>query len=522
MITAEIKDQLTDYFSRIKEPVTIEYDSASHPKKDELVKMLEEVAGLSNYIKIVKQEEVVLRSGVTFQIKNSKNSNVTFSGIPGGHEFNSFVLALLHVGGHTLNVDQSIQSFIESIKTPLEFQTYVSLSCHNCPEIVQLLNQFSVLNPVIQNETIDGGLFPEIIEDLSIQGVPTVFLNGEPFLTGKVDPAKVIEKLRTLELERTEPKLDSSDENQHLYDVSIIGSGPAGVSAAIYAARKGLEVLLIGDRIGGQVRDTMDIENLISNIKTTGPVLSNDLESHLKEYENITLRKLVKVKNITPGQPHSLELETGEKVSTNTIIVATGAKWKELNIPGEKEYLGKGVAYCPHCDGPFFKNKDVAVIGGGNSGVEAALDLSQIVKKVTVFEYGNQLNADQVLLDKLQTLDNIEVITAAQTMEIQASHGSVQALQYKDLKTEQIKELALSGVFVQIGLVPNSEFMKGIVKMTDHDEIIVDDQCNTNVPGIFAAGDVTTTPFKQIVIAIGEGAKAALSAFNYLLLKKAA
>lgn len=522
MITQEIKSQLKEYFMNLKTPVTIQYSNQKHEKKAELVKMLEETANLSSLISIEESSAEDLRSGVSFKITNQDQNTVLFSGVPGGHEFNSYVLALLHLGGHTIRLDESIQDIVRGISQPLKFQTYVSLSCHNCPDIVQLLNQFAALNPLIENEMIDGGVLPELIKEKDIQGVPTVYLNDEPFLTGKAEPAKVLEKLLQMKDVVASSARSKPVESNKTYDVSIIGSGPAGVSAAIYAARKGLEVLLIGDRIGGQVRDTMDIENLISNIKTTGPRLSTDLESHLQEYENITIRKFIKVKQVTAGPPHRLHLETGENIETKTIILTTGAKWRELNVPGEKEYLGKGVAYCPHCDGPFFKGKDVAVIGGGNSGVEAALDLSGIVNSVTVLEYSDEIKADQVLSDKMQTVENIKVITGVQTTSITASDNSVNGIEYKVLATGETQNTPLSGVFVQIGLVPNSDFVKGVVAMTKQGEIIVDDHCQTNVPGIFAAGDVTTTPFKQIVIAIGEGAKAALSAFNHIILKTAA
>lgn len=522
MITQEIKNQLREYFKNLKKPVEIQYSIKDHERKAELVTMLTDTAALSLDITLREVDADDLRSGVSFKIINGAQGQVLFSGIPGGHEFNSFVLALLHMGGHAIKLDDSIKDIVQSVNQPLKFQTFVSLSCHNCPDIVQLLNQFSALNPRIENEMIDGGILPSLIEENSIQGVPTVFLNGKPFLTGKVEPAKVIEKLLQIDGLETKEKQSDSTKSQQPYDVSIIGSGPAGVSAAIYAARKGLEVLLIGDRIGGQVRDTMDIENLISNIKTTGPRLSNDLESHLQEYENITIRKFIKVTKVSAGPPHTLHLETGENIKTKTIILTTGAKWRELNVPGEKEYLGKGVAYCPHCDGPFFKGKDVAVIGGGNSGVEAALDLSGIVNSVTVLEYSDEIKADQVLADKMRTVENIKVIAGAQTTSITASNGSVNGIEYKEVATGETHTVQLSGVFVQIGLVPNSDFVKGLVTMTKQGEVIVDDHCQTNIPGIFAAGDVTTTPFKQIVIAIGEGAKAALSAFNHIILKTAA
>ncbi|MGB0867730.1 MAG: alkyl hydroperoxide reductase subunit F, partial [Granulosicoccaceae bacterium] len=393
------------------------------------------------------------------------------------------------------------------------FEVFISLSCHNCPDIVQTLNQFAILNPLINSEMIDGGLYPALIEERNIQGVPTVYLNGDAFANGKIDTAALVSKLT----ERN-PKLSEQaapTEQLPLQDVTVIGGGPAGAAAAIYAARKGLAVTLIADRVGGQVKDTMGIENFISVSKTTGPELAGALQAHLDDYE-ISSREHFEVTKLESGEVKTLHLSSGEQIQSKTVIIATGAKWRELGIPGERENIGNGVAYCPHCDGPFFKAKDVAVIGGGNSGIEAAIDLAGIVKSVTVFEFLPELKADQVLIKQAEKRHNITLLKNMAAQEVLTENGKVVGLQYQDRDTQEIKTSELAGIFVQIGLLPNSQFLEDVVELSPHGEIIIDDRGRTNEPGIFACGDVTTVPYKQIVIAMGEGAKAALSAFDYL------
>ena len=390
---------------------------------------------------------------------------------------------------------------------------FISLSCHNCPEVVQALNQFALLNDNITSEMIDGGLYQNLISERDIQGVPSVYLNGELFANGKVDAASLIDKL----IER-DPSLKEANTGVQLplQDVTVIGGGPAGVASAIYSARKGLKVTVVAESFGGQVKDTMGIENLISVPKTTGPELVGNLMEHVNDYD-ITLKEHVRVENIEKGNVKTITLSSGEQIRTRSLVVATGARWRELGVPGERENVGNGVAYCPHCDGPFFKGKDVAVIGGGNSGIEAALDLAGIVKSVTVFEFMPTLKADQVLIDQAEKRDNITIIKNAATRQILAEKGKVNAIEYQDRSTNEVHTLDLAGVFVQIGLVPNSQFMKDVVEMTPYGEIVVDTKCQTSEAGIFAAGDVTTVPYKQIVISMGEGAKASLAAFEYLL-----
>lgn len=503
----------------------------SEGKRAELVAFLKQIAGTTDKINFDEQTTADdLPSSVSFKIvTEGADTGVVFSGIPGGHEFTSLILAILHAGGHSMKLDESIQNMIKNANPsePLNFQTYISLSCHNCPDVVQALNQFALLNDNISSEMIDGGLFPEQVEANNIQGVPAVFLNGKPFANGKIETATLLAKLQ----EQYPDILTAGNNAEQLpqQDVTIIGGGPAGVAAAIYSARKGFATTLVADRIGGQVKDTQDIENLISIPLTNGNELAANFGKHIAEY-GITVKEHVSVKSLTEAPTektdeqtdkpiYNIELNTGEQFATRSVIVATGAKWRKLGVPGEAENIGNGVAYCPHCDGPFFKGKNTSVIGGGNSGIEAALDLAGIVKHVTVFEFADTLKADQVLIDKAMAKDNIDIITNAATKEIKATNGKVSSLVYTDRATGEDKEIDLSAVFVQIGLVPNSDFIKDFVATNKFGEIEIDAKCQTNRKGIFAAGDVTTVPFKQINIAMGEGSKAALSAFDYLVMQ---
>lgn len=516
MLSTEILQALKGYTADMSRDVTLVLQTGAHAKRDELKSFLDGVATVSDRITVEERDApAALRSPVSFLMEvDGADSGVRFSGIPGGHEFNSFVLALLHISGTPIKLDDSLKAIISGIDEDLNFEVFVSLSCHNCPDVVQTLNQFAALNPKITVETIDGGLYPDLIEERNVQGVPTVYLNGEVFANGKIDPSVLVERL--LERKPKTKAVSAPVAQLPRQDVVVIGAGPAGVAAAIYVARKGLKVTLIADRIGGQVKDTLGIENFISVPKTTGPELSGALAAHLKDYD-ITLKEHFRVERVENGDVKTLTLTSGEVIETKTLIVATGAKWRELGCPGEKENIGNGVAYCPHCDGPFFKGKDVAVIGGGNSGVEAALDLAGIVKSVTVYEFLPELKADQVLIDQVATRDNIAVVKNAATQQILADHGKVTGIEYQDRDSGETRVQDLSGVFVQIGLVPNSEVVKDLVDVTRYGEIVVNERCETTVPGIFACGDVTTVPYKQIVIAMGEGSKAALSAFDYLL-----
>lgn len=531
MLNQEILNTLKSYAQAMKKPITFVLQVGEHEKRSQLHTFLSDISRVSDKIRLEERDtHGQLRSPVSFLIEaDDKDTGISFSGIPSGHEFNSLVLAMLQASGGDIKLDDSIKRVVQSVSDKLNFEVFVSLSCHNCPDVVQILNQFALINTDISSEMIDGGVYPELIKDRDIQGVPSVYLNGELFANGKVDAADILNKL----IERFPSIRDSEhQESLPLQDLTVIGGGPGGVSAAIYSARKGLNVTLVAEKFGGQVKETVGIENLISVPKTTGPELTSALKSHMQDY-NITLKEHVRVMAITNSDDKNtgvgidndnknnviktVTLSSGEVIKTRTLIIATGARWRELGVPGEKENIGSGVAYCPHCDGPFFKGKDVAVIGGGNSGIEAALDLAGIVQSVSVFEFMPELKADKVLIDQVHTKNNIKIINNAAVKQVIATNGGVSHIEYQDRETKTIHMQKLDGVFVQIGLVPNSQFVKGIVDLNHRGEIIIDEKGRTSQDGIFACGDVTTVPYKQIVISVGEGAKAALAAFDYLL-----
>lgn len=518
MLSQDILNALRSYTANMTNNVTLVLQTGEHEKRQELHEFLSQICSVSDQLNLVERDDN-LRSPVSFYLSvDGKNNGIIFSGIPNGHEFNSLILAILQSSGTALKLDSTLSNMVQKIKDDLHFEVFISLSCHNCPDVVQSLNQFALLNNNISSEMIDGGLFQDLIDERNIQGVPSVYLNGELFANGKIDTAQLVDKL----IQRY-PYIVGSDDAEALplQDVTVIGGGPAGIASAIYAARKGLNVTMIADRIGGQVKDTVGIENLISVPKTTGTELTGNMQAHLNDYD-ITIKEFLRVDKIEKNEensnaPKKLHLSSGEIIETKTLIIATGAKWRELGIPGEKENIGSGVAYCPHCDGPFFKGKDVAVIGGGNSGIEAALDLAGMVNHVTVFEFLPDLKADQVLIDKAEANEKITIIKNAATKEVLAENSKVVALAYEDRVTGEVKQHKLAGIFVQIGLLPNSEVLKDVVELTQYGEVIIDEKCQTSEPGIFAAGDVTTVPYKQIIIAMGEGSKASLSAFDHII-----
>lgn len=516
MLNQEILEALKGYTANMQNDVRLVVQAGNHEKKEELLGFLDSFVSVTERLQLEERDTAGdLRSPISFLLEvDGKDSGIRFSGIPSGHEFNSLVLAVLHASGTDMKLDESLKSLVAGLDVALHFEVFISLSCHNCPDVVQALNKLALVNPGIKTEMIDGGLYPELIEQRNIQGVPSVYLNGEPFANGKIDTAQLIDKLLKANPGSVKVQEKASLPQQ---DVTVVGGGPAGVAAAIYSARKGLKVTLVADRMGGQVKDTMGIENLISVPKTTGPELTVAMQTHMNDYD-ITLKEHVRVESIEKGAVKTLVLSSGEKIETRTLIIATGANWRELGVPGEKENIGNGVAYCPHCDGPFFKGKDVAVIGGGNSGIEAALDLAGIVRSVHVYEFMSELKADKVLVEQAKARDNITITRNAATKQIIADNGKVVALEYEDRESGEIKRDELAGVFVQIGLVPNSSFLEGVVELTQYGEVKIDERGRTSEEGIFACGDVTTVPYKQIVIAMGEGSKAALSAFDYLLM----
>jgi len=513
MLDATLKTQLKSYLEKVVYPLELVASLDDSAKAREMKELLLEIAELSDKITLVERTDAGVRTP-SFRINRSGTEiGVSFAAIPMGHEFTSLVLALLQVGGHTIKFDAATIEQIRNLDGDYEFETFMSLTCHNCPDVVQALNAMAVINPRIKVTTIDGGVFPKEVEERQIMAVPMMFLNGQLFGQGRTNVEEILAKLDTNAGVRQAAELSKKD----VFDVLIVGGGPAGAAAAIYAARKGINTGVLAERFGGQVLDTMAIENFISIKETDGPKFAVALEQHVKSYD-VDIMNTQRAAKLVPGAK-LVEVQTasGAVLKAKTVILATGARWREINVPGEKEYRNKGVAYCPHCDGPLFKGKRVAVIGGGNSGVEAAIDLAGLVKHVTLIEYGAELRADAVLQRKLRSLPNVTVIVSAQTTEVHGDGKIVNGLSYNDRVSGEAKKVELEGVFVQIGLVPNTEWLKGTVALSRHGEIEVDARGQTSIPGVFAAGDVTTVPYKQIIIATGEGAKAALSAFDHLI-----
>ena len=509
-----IKNQLQEYMTRLVNPIKLVAYVDENSSSNEMIEMLEEVASLSEKITLSKEADASKRIP-SFEINREKEiTGITFAGIPSGHEFTSFVLALLQASGYPVKIDAEKIEQIKNIEGKFHFETYISLSCHNCPDVVQALNAMSIINPNISHVMIDGALFQKEVEDKQIMAVPTIYLNGKSFGQGRMELDEIVNKIDSSASLKEAEKISKKE----TYDVLVIGGGPAGASAAIYSARKGIRTGIIAERFGGQVMDTLGIENFISVKATEGPKLVAALEEHVKEYE-VDIMNLQRAKSVQKNDLNSLfeiELENGGKLKSKSVIVATGARWRELNVPGEKEFKGKGVAYCPHCDGPLFKGKHVAVIGGGNSGVEAAIDLANIVGHVTLFEFASELKADHILQKRLYSLSNVDVILDAQTTEVIGT-DKVSGMIYLDRKSNEKKTIELEGIFIQIGLLPNTDFVKNIVDLSRFGEIIVDNHNQSSLPGLFAAGDVTTVPYKQIIIAMGEGARASLGAFDYLI-----
>lgn len=511
MLDANIQAQLGAYLARVTQPVELVASLDDSPAAQEMRELITEVAALSPLLSARFDGQAARRP--SFQITRAgADMGVTFAAIPMGHEFTSLVLALLQAGGHPPKItDEQIEQ-VKALDADLVFETWMSLTCHNCPDVVQALNLMAVLNPRIRHVAIDGGLFQKEVDERQIMAVPTVFLNGQPFGSGRMELTEILAKVDTGAAAREAKKIAAKD----AFDVLIVGGGPAGAAAAVYAARKGIRTGIVAERMGGQTLDTMGIENFISVLETQGPKFAAALEAHTRAYD-VDLMAGQRVAGVTPGEQITVTLDNGAALKTRSLIVATGARWRKVNVPGEAEYANKGVAYCPHCDGPLFKGKDVAVIGGGNSGVEAAIDLAGVVRHVTLVEFADQLKADAVLVKKLHSLPNVTVHVNAQTTEITGDGQKVDGLVFKHRVTGEVQRVPLAGVFVQIGLVPNTEFLKGTLELSRFGEIVIDERCATSVPGIYAAGDATTVPYKQIVIAAGEGSKAALSAFDHLI-----
>jgi alkyl hydroperoxide reductase subunit F len=513
MLDANLKTQLKTYLERVTQPIEIVASLDDSANADEMLDMLRELAELSDHIRLTERRDDAERKPSFSVNRPGGDIGIRFAGVPMGHEFTSLVLALLHTGGHPPKIEADLAEQIRGLDGPLRFETYISLSCQNCPDVVQALNLMAVLNPNIHHVMIDGALFQDEVESREIMSVPTVLLNGEPFGQGRMDAAQIVSKLDTGAAARDAEKI----QGKAPFDVLVVGGGPAGAAAAIYAARKGIRTGVVAERFGGQVLDTMGIENFISVAETEGPKMAAQLEHHVRQYE-VDIMNLQRAEALVAGGDLvEVKLASGASLKAKTVVLSTGARWRQMNVPGENEYRNKGVAYCPHCDGPLFKGKRVAVIGGGNSGVEAAIDLAGIVKHVTLIEFDSQLRADEVLQRKLRSLANVTVIVSAQTTEVLGDGKKVNGLVYKDRAGEQTHTIELDGVFVQIGLLPNTEWLKGSVALSPRGEIEVDAHARTSLPGVFAAGDATTVPYKQIVIAMGQGSTAALSAFDHLI-----
>ncbi len=513
MLDATIKTQLKAYLERLQQPIELVASLDDSGKAQDVRALLDDIALLSDKVSVRHDGEDARKPSFTVA-RPGEVPRIAFAGIPMGHEFTSLVLALLQTGGHPPKVETAVIEQIRAIPGKFHFETFISLSCHNCPDVVQALNLMAVLNPGISHTMVDGALFQKDVEERKIMAVPTVYLNGAEFGQGRMTLEEILAKVDTGAAQREAEKLAA----RTAFDVLVIGGGPAGSAAAIYAARKGVRTGVLAERFGGQVLDTLSIENFISVKETDGPRLAAGLEQHVRDYD-VDIMNLQRAEALTQNADglNEIRLASGVVLKSRSVIISTGARWREMNVPGEKEYRGRGVAYCPHCDGPLFKGKRVAVIGGGNSGVEAAIDLAGIVSHVTLIEFDSVLRADAVLQQKLFSLPNVTVITSALTSAVLGNGEKVNALVYKDRPSGDTHTLELEGIFVQIGLLPNTDWLKGTLALSPRGEIEVDARGQTSLPGVFAAGDCTTVPYKQIIIAMGEGAKASLSAFDHLI-----
>lgn len=521
MLDDTLKTQLQQYMGLLRQPLRLIASLDDSTASTDMRGLLDDIVAAGNGKITLDTSGSDARRPSFVIAREGESRGVRFAGLPLGHEFESLVLALLWTGGHPSKEAQSLLEQIRDIDGDFEFETYYSLSCHNCPDVVQALNLMAVLNPRIKHTAIDGGTFQNEITERNVMGVPAVFMNGQEFGQGRMTLTEIVAKVDTGAEKRAAEELNQRD----AYDVLIVGSGPSGAAAAVYSARKGIRTGLMGERFGGQVLDTVDIENYISVPKTEGQKLAGALKAHVNDY-NVDVIDSQSATKLTPaateGGLHQIETASGAVLKARSVIIATGAKWRNMNVPGEDQYRTKGVTYCPHCDGPLFKGKRVAVIGGGNSGVEAAIDLAGVVEHVTLLEFAPEMKADQVLQDKVRSLKNVDIILNAQTTEVKGDGSKVTGLQYRDRVSGDEHHIALAGIFVQIGLLPNTTWLEGAVERNRMGEIIIDAKCETNVKGVFAAGDCTTVPYKQIIIAAGEGAKASLSAFDYLIRTKTA
>lgn len=513
MLDANLKTQLAAYLEKLQQPIELNAALDDGESSLELRALIEDIAALSDKIRVgtLTSERVP-----SFEIRRTGTETaVSFAGLPMGHEFTSLVLALLQVGGHPSREDVELIEQAKALSGDFVFESYFSLSCQNCPDVVQALNLLAVLNPGVKHVAIDGALFQDEVEQRQVMAVPSIYLNGQPWASGRMNLGEILAKLDTGASARAAEKIAAKD----TFDMLVVGGGPAGASAAIYAARKGIRTGLVAERFGGQVADTLGIENFVSISHTEGPKLVAQMEQHVKEYE-VDVMPLQRASELVPSGADGLvevKLESGASIKARSVILTTGARWRQMGVPGEEQYRNKGVAYCPHCDGPLYRGKRVAVIGGGNSGVEAAIDLAGIVSHVTLVEFDTKLRADEVLQRKLRSLPNVQILVNAQTTEVLGDDNKVTGLNYRDRGSLEIQHIELEGIFVQIGLLPNTEWLRGTLALTARGEIEIDAHGKTSLPGVYAAGDCTTVPYKQIIIAMGAGATAALGAFDHLM-----
>ncbi|HNB93479.1 MAG TPA: alkyl hydroperoxide reductase subunit F [Microthrixaceae bacterium] len=514
MLDDAIATQLRTHLQKVVQPIVLRASLDDGAKSAELAALLDEIAAMSELITVERTDDDERRPSFAI-VRAGTDVSVRFAGIPLGHEFTSLVLALLQVGGHPSTARDETVRAVEALTDDLHFETYFSLSCQNCPDVVQALNLMSVLNPRVSHTAIDGALFADEVESRQVMAVPAVFLNGEPWGQGRMTLEEIVDRLDSGAAERRAEELADRD----VFDVLVVGGGPAGAAAAIYSARKGISTGVVAERFGGQVLDTLAIENFISVPYTEGPKLAAAMEQHVLDHD-VDVMDLQRAARLIPGSdgdPIGVELDNGVVLRSRSVVISTGARWRTMDVPGEAEYRNKGVAYCPHCDGPLFKGKRVAVVGGGNSGVEAAIDLAGIVSHVTLIEFDDQLRADDVLQRKLRSLPNVDVLVSSLTTEVHGDGSTVTGITVRDRVEGSDRLIELDGVFVQIGLLPNTEWLEGTVELSPRREVVIDDHGRTSVPGVFAAGDCTTVPFKQIVIAMGAGATASLSAFDHLI-----
>ena len=512
MLDANLKTQLQAYLQKVTRQVNITANIDDSDKSKEMLALLQDVVSLSDKLVLTEKRDPSERAPSFVLTYDGGGAGARFAGIPMGHEFTSLVLALLQIGGHPPKVEPQVLEQIRGLPGPLNFETYISLTCHNCPEVIQALNLMAAVNPAVSSVMIDGMLYQDEIEERKIMAVPSVYLNGVPFGQGRMTVEEILAKVDTGAVQRDAEKISTKEP----FDILVVGGGPAGSAAAIYAARKGIRTGVVAERFGGQVQDTFAIENLIAVKETEGAKLAMSMEQNVKGL-GVDVMNLQRAKALVPGELITIELESGATVKAKAVIIASGARWRELEIAGEREYRAKGVAYCPHCDGPLFKGKRVAVVGGGNSAVEAAIDLAAIVTHVTIMIRGTALRADKVLQKKMLGLPNVTLISQADFTEITGDGSKVNGFSYTDRTTGVNHHLELEGVFVQIGLSPNTAWLEGSINLNKYGEVVVDNHGRTSVPGVFAGGDVTNSPYKQIIIAMGDGAKASLSAFEYLL-----